>query len=283
MSIAEALAAARERLRDSESPRPDATVLLAATLGRDAAWLLAHDTDGLDAEGAERYRLLIERRAAGEPVAYLIGSAGFYGRTFAVTPDVLVPRPETEHLVALALSRLAACDDPVRICDAGTGSGILAITLALERPRASVTAIDVSPAALVVARRNATALGVADRIAFCAGDALHAVEAGAVFDAIVANLPYVRTPDLAPWPDPTAFEPRLALDGGADGLDIYRRLLADAPGHLATRGTLLMEAGPDTAAELARLARRALARSIVTVHDDYAGRERIVEVRHARR
>ncbi|MDQ2908732.1 MAG: tRNA (adenine(22)-N(1))-methyltransferase TrmK, partial [Candidatus Eremiobacteraeota bacterium] len=169
---------------------------------------------------------------------------------------------------------------PLRLCDVGTGSGVIAITLAAERPCARVVAIDISAAALAVAARNAAALGVAERIEFCLEDALDELESGTVFDAIVANLPYVRGGDLAPPPDPTSFEPRLALDGGSDGLDAYRKLLRRAPEHLAVNGLLLLEIAPDTADQLAEMALWAfggIAR--VRALRDYAGLRRIVELR----
>lgn len=275
--VGELLAAARDRL--GRAARFDAALLLAATLDTDTAWLLAHDRDGVSDERAAAYWAAIERRAGGEPVAYVAGHAGFYGRTFAVTPAVLVPRPETEQLVTLALGRVAGAHAAPRICDVGTGSGILAITLALECPDATVMALDASAAALAVAVQNATALGVAQRIAFHGGDTLDALEPHAAFDAIVANLPYVRSADLRTRPDPIAFEPRIALDGGPDGLAVYRRLLARAPRQLAAAGTLLMEAGPDTTGDLAGLAATAFPEADVVVHRDLAGLERVVEVR----
>ena len=283
VTVGESLAAARARLGASQSARFDAALLLATTLGTDTAWLLAHDRDALRAEVLERYRTAIERRAAGEPVPYITGVAGFYGRTFTLTPDVLVPRPESEQLVTLALARVAPLQHRPRICDVGTGSGILAITLALESPGAVVSAIDVSAAALRVAARNAAALGVADRIAFVHGEIPGALASERAFDAIVANLPYVRSGDLAAAPDPTGYEPRLALDGGVDGLEAYRRCLVHAPRWVAADGALFMEAGSDTASSLAALAMAAFPEARVSVHRDLAGLERIVEVSRASR
>ncbi|MFY9780993.1 MAG: peptide chain release factor N(5)-glutamine methyltransferase, partial [Candidatus Baltobacteraceae bacterium] len=237
-TVGEAQAAARARLAPlGESAALDASRLLEAVTGRDRAWLLAHGDAALSLEAQERWASLLARRAAGEPLAYVLGRAGFYGRTFGVTPDVLVPRPESEQLVELALAFAArrAAAPPLRLADVGTGSGILAISLALELPGARVLAIDVSPAALAVAERNARAHGVAERIAFTLGDAFEGLDPSLRFDLVLANLPYVRTCDLASPPDPTSFEPRLALDGGADGLALYRRLLARAPQHAAPR------------------------------------------------
>jgi release factor glutamine methyltransferase len=281
MTVGAALAFGSERLRSSDSARFDAHVLLAALLRRNTAWLFAHADEPLEEALHVHFLQALERRATGEPVAYILGEAGFYGRRFAVTPDVLVPRPESELLVTCALAELRTL--PVqapRLCDVGTGSGILATTLAAEIPGARVTAVDVSAAALAIAAANARAQRVEARIAFVLGDIFAGLPEGARFDGIVANLPYVRANDFAPAPDPTSFEPRLALDGGPDGLVLYRRLLASAPKVLAPRGWLLMEAGPDTVPALAALARRSFRRSAsVWIERDYARLERVVAVR----
>ncbi len=281
MTVGSALASGRERLRAGESARFDAQLLLGALLQRSSAWLFAHADDPLDDATFERYRVALERRALGEPVPYIVGEAGFHGRRFVVTPEVLVPRPESELLVSLALAELRSPELPEpHVCDVGTGSGILAVTVAAEAPRARLTAIDVSAAALAVAAGNARAHGVDGRIAFLLGDVLEALPAETRFDGILANLPYLRAADLAAAPDPTSFEPRLALDGGPDGLTVYRRLLARAPLVLAPQGWMFMEAGPDTAPALAALARRSFRRSAsVWIERDYARLERIVAVR----
>ncbi len=268
-------------MRPRDGARYDATSLLAFVLGRDAAWLLAHGDAPLSGVERARFEAAIARRARGEPVPYITGVAGFFGRTFAVDASVLVPRPETEDAVALALAATAAVAAP-HYCDVGTGSGAIALTLALERPDATVTAIDVSPAALAIARRNARALGAEARVRFVLGDGLAAAPPAARFACIVANLPYVRTNDLARAPDPTSFEPRLALDGGADGLDAYRALVRDAVAR-GDDGTLVMEGGPDTARALADLAAGAFADARVETVRDLAGLERLVVVRRERR
>jgi release factor glutamine methyltransferase len=282
VTVGATLAAGRERLRSAgDDGRFDALRLLEESLNCSAAWILAHRDDDLDAAAADRYAAAIERRARGEPVAYIGESAGFYGRTFAVDASVLVPRPETEHVLALALEGLrgARRAAPARICDVGTGSGILAITLALELPEALVTASDISSHALAVAERNASAHGVRHRIRFVCGDAFEAIAPDERFDCIVANLPYVKTADLRPKPDPTAFEPVLALDGGRDGLDVYRRFLPGAVERLAADGAAFLEAGPDTTEALAELTVAAFPTGVVRVHQDYGGRERVVELR----
>ena len=281
MTVGTALERARERLRASDSARTDASRLLEATLGRDAGWLLANDTAMLEPDAAQRFDAAVARRAAGEPVAYIAGYAGFYGRRFEVTSAVLVPRPETEELAERAIVFLRTRRDAEpTFLDAGTGSGALAITLACELPTARGVATDVSAAALAVAARNAAALGVAGRLTLVEADLLEApaVNQAAPFACIVANLPYVPTGELAPPPDPTAFEPRLALDGGADGLALYRRLFAQAPRLLSSGGTLFAEAAPHTARVLATLATRAFGpEALVRIHRDYGGRDRIVE------
>jgi release factor glutamine methyltransferase len=278
-TVGEALRAATERLRPgSVSARADASRLLEAILGRDAGWLLAHASDELDRDASERFEAALARRERGEPVAYVTGTAGFFGRTFAVSPAVLVPRPETEHLVELALGRLRLRPEP-SFCDIGTGSGILAITLACELPAARGVAVDISPEALAVARENAAALGVADRIDFLVGDLMEPVAGAGPFDCIVANLPYVPSAKIATAPDPTSFEPRLALDGGPDGLDLYRRALASVPESLRPGGAALFEAAPETCAALAALAAASAGPGAsVAIHRDYAGLERIVEI-----
>lgn len=281
MTVGAALTFGSERLRSSDSARLDAQLLLVALLHRNAAWLFAHCDEPLEEAVRERFLQALERRARGEPVAYILGEAGFYGRRFAVTPAVLVPRPESELLVTCALAELRTLATPApHLCDVGTGSGILATTLAAELPQARLTAIDVSEAALAVAAGNSRAHRVDDRIAFVLGDLFEPLPRGTRFDGIVANLPYVRADELAAAPDPTSFEPRLALDGGPDGLAVYRRLLARAADVLVPHGWLLMEAGPGTVPALAALARRTFRRSAtVWIERDYARLERVVAVR----
>ncbi len=282
MNVVEALGEGVHALRRDSDAARDSRVLLGNVLGCTAAWLFAHGEAVLSDADVARFRAALARRAAGEPVAYILGDVGFYGRRFSVTPDVLVPRPESELLVDVVREHAGRAPSPL-VCDVGTGSGVLAITLAAELPRARVVAIDVSAAALTLAQRNATALGVADRIEFRAADVLAGLAEDLRFDAIVANLPYVRSAELAPRPDPTSFEPRLALDGGSDGLAAYRKLLQGAPRHLKAEGVLALEAGPDTASELAGLTQEAFGpRARVNVRRDLAGLQRVVVLRLAR-
>jgi release factor glutamine methyltransferase len=281
MTLDEAIAEGSAALgNDAESARRDARLLLGNVCARTAAWMMANGDAVLADDDVARFYAAISRRAAGEPVAYILGQVGFYGRTFTITPDVLIPRPETEQLVTLALEALEKVERPLRLCDVGTGSGAIAITLAAERPDARVVATDLSPAALTLAAKNAKALGVETRIEFRLQEGLCEARTDGRFGAIVANLPYVRTADLAQSPDPTSFEPRLARDGGRDGLAAYRTLLRGVSRVLHRDGWLVLEAGPDTVEDLKMLALEALdGNADARVVRDYAGLPRIVEVR----
>lgn len=249
-----------------------ATHLLAHVLGKDRAWLIAHPDARLTPEQQRDYEALLERRAAGEPLAYVTGEAWFYGRRFDVTPAVLVPRPETEHLVdeALAFLRDFAADRPPVVLDVGTGSGAIAATIAAERPGAVVYATERSPAAFDVARRNlhGCRLELAD---------LLPADASMRFDCVIANLPYVPTADVPCKPDPVGFEPREATDGGEDGLREYRRLLRVLPPRMNPGGLFLLEAAPPTILALRDLSAAAFAAARIEIGRDYAGLERYVK------
>jgi release factor glutamine methyltransferase len=221
------------------APR-DAEWLLAGLCGIDRLRLYA-DPPRLDAADEARYRAAIERRARGEPIQYVLGWEEFCGLRFRVIPAVLIPRPETEGLVEWVL---AEARQEAVIADVGTGSGCLALTLAVRRPGARLYAIDRSPAALAVAADNARRLAVAGRVRLVAGDLLDAFDARAAFDVIVANPPYIPSATLATLPlEVRAWEPRQALDGGPDGMDVHRRLVAQAAGALRPGGLLAMEVG----------------------------------------
>lgn len=196
-----------------------------------------------------RYRGWLERRAAGEPAHHLTGECGFWGRDFMVSPAVLVPRPETELVVKVALE--LPLSRTAKVLDVGTGSGCIAVTLAAERPRWRVAAVDRSAAALVLARRNAARHGV--DIDLCLGDVTAAFEPP--WDLVVANLPYIPTGDLSGLPCEVSHDPLVALDGGADGLDLVRRLIADLPRLLRVCGAAVLELGEDQADRVAGLAR----------------------------
>lgn len=232
--------------------RLDARVLAAHVLGVDAAWLIAHDTDPLPARHATAFQSLLARRLTGLPIAYLTGNREFYGRPFQVSPDVLIPRPDTELLVERALARIPP-NQAIDVLDLGTGSGCIAITLALERPLARVTAVDRSPAALAIARRNAEFLNA--RVEFLASDWFSAL-CGRCFDLIVSNPPYIATEDPHLAQGDVRFEPLSALAAGADGLDDLRHLTAAACAHLQPGGALLLEHGYDQAEAVQALLRQ---------------------------
>lgn len=223
------------------------------TLDCDRAFLLTHSEVILTRQQAENYERLLMRRAVHEPMQYILGKQEFFGLPFAVTPDVLIPRPETEHLVEALLARVAK-GAPLRIADVGTGSGALAVSLAHSLPHAQLTAVDVSSAALHIAQRNAEANGVAERIRFLESDLLAAVKSGR-FDAIVSNPPYVADSEILE-PQVRDYEPATALFSGPTGLEIYKRLIPQAERFLAPGGWLLLEIGhgqqPDLSELLAR-------------------------------
>ncbi|MDP2030208.1 MAG: peptide chain release factor N(5)-glutamine methyltransferase [Thiobacillus sp.] len=232
--------------------RLDARVLVAHVLGVDTAWLIAHDTDALPAQQIRAFQALLMRRLSGVPIAYLTGRREFYGRPFLVSADVLIPRPDTELLVELALARIPP-DQGVDILDLGTGSGCIAITLALERPLAHVTAVDRSPAALAIARRNTETLTA--RVEFLASDWFSALS-GRQFDLIVSNPPYIAAADPHLAQGDVRFEPLSALAAGADGLDDLRHLITAACAHLQPGGTLLLEHGYDQSEAIRALLRQ---------------------------
>lgn len=244
--------------------------MLSRVLGVSSAALAAHPERPLDAASHRRYLAWIERRCDGEPVAYLLGEREFYGRSFGVSPAVLIPRPETELLVDRALAHCAPGRGP-RILDLGTGSGAVAITLKLEQPAAAVTATEVCAEALAVARDNARRLG-AD-IRFIQGDWYGGV-GDQRFDLIVANPPYVAADDPHLTAGDLRFEPRRALVPGPRGTEALARLIADAPHHLAGAGWLLLEHGHDQGAHCRALLTQAGLAAVETWRD-LAGIERV--------
>lgn len=210
--------------------------------GRNRAWLLAHAGDPTGSDARIQFKVLLERRMRGEPIQYITGEAEFYGLPFGVTRDVLIPRPETEHLVERVLALAAEFGHP-RIIDIGTGSGAIAVALAHHLPQASITAIDLSPAALAIARENAALNAVDARIRFLCGDLLAPVVEER-FDLIVSNPPYVAETDRASLSvEVRDHEPALALFAGTDGLGVYRRLISTAFGAVAPGGLIALEIG----------------------------------------
>jgi release factor glutamine methyltransferase len=268
MTLFEALTAARRKI-----DRLDARLLLQHATGCSHADLLARPETPVSAPACDQFAEWVERRAAGEPLAYLVGEAEFRGRLFQVSPAVLIPRPETEVLIDLALERLHGLEAP-KVLDLGTGSGIVAISLALECPSASVVAVDVDNGAISVARNNAGRLGA--QIDFRVGDWFAPLR-DERFDLIVSNPPYVAEGDPHLAQDGLPFEPHLALtDGvaGGDGLACIRHVVAGAPAHLATGGWLLFEHGHDQGPATRNLLNAAAFKAAFT-HPDLSGIARV--------
>lgn len=229
----------------SESPRLDAEVLLAFVLGRPRVQLYTNYEEEVAAEARTRFRELIRRRAEGAPVAYLVGKKEFFSLALAVSPAVLIPRPDSEYVVLEFLQLMRGRPKPACV-DVGTGSGNLALACLHQHPTARFLAVDVSPEALAVAAGNAETLGLARRVEFRRGDLLDPVAADGPFDAIVSNPPYIATAEVARLePGVRDYEPHLALDGGPDGLDVVRRLVEQAVPALKPGGHLILEIGSD--------------------------------------
>jgi release factor glutamine methyltransferase len=294
------LEAGTARLRDagSDTPRLDAELLLAHAIGVDRATVIAYGEAPVGPEAESTFRSLIERRSTGEPVAYLRGIKEFHGIALTVDPRALIPRPETELLVDRAVVEVMAAltvgierSGPLAVADVGTGSGAVAVALAIAlRKRrvpvgdVEITAIDVSEDALDLARENAVGHGVGDRIRFISADLLPPHARSQPFDIVAANLPYVRSgelDDLAGKPVSTTFEPRLALDGGADGLDVIGRLLDQLPWGLAEQGVALVEIGADQGPRMSALTADRLPGWSCEILPDLAGLPRVVVLRRA--
>ena len=239
--------------KGSESPRLDAEVLLASVLACERVRLYTQYEDEVGESDRSRFRDLVKRRAEGTPVAYLVGRKEFYSLTLDVSPAVLIPRPDSEFVVVEALARLKEVESP-RCVDIGTGSGCLALACVQHHKSARFIAVDVSPDALAVARKNATKLGLADRVEFRQGDLLGPVAEEGPFDAILSNPPYIATAVI-----PTLeagvrdHEPGLALDGGEDGLRVVDRLISQAIPLLKPGGHLILEIGSDQEAPVRAL------------------------------
>jgi release factor glutamine methyltransferase len=286
------------RLRAAEAPSYTlaAELLLIHALGHDRAWIYSHAEEMVDSALAEQYFALIARRAAGEPTQYLIGKQEFWGLEFEVTPAVLIPRPETEHVVEVALERLGASGikidmktgaptPPLRIADVGTGSGCLAVALAHELPHATIFATDISAAALEVARRNAARHGVADRIHFLETDVLEGISLSPLatghspllFDLIVSNPPYVARNDEATLArEVREHEPEAALFGGPTGIEIYARLIEQAGELLRPRGNLVVELGYGAADSVRAILSGQPGWANICVTNDLAGIPRVL-------
>jgi release factor glutamine methyltransferase len=269
-------------LRDEgiESARLDAEVLLGHALDKEKADIYLGMESTLNDSDEKIFRELLTRRAKGEPVAYITGHKEFWSLDFVVTPDVLIPRPETELVVELTLEGaiMATTKPPLKILDIGTGSGVIAIALAKELPAAEIWAVDVSAAALNIAELNARWHGVAERIKFLDGDLFDPItELGHRFDVIVSNPPYVLSKEIANLGrEVRDWEPKMALDGGPDGLDCYRRIIGGAHTYLAPEGRVLLEIGEDLGPAVAGLFVRAGGFEAATIFQDYAGKDRVI-------
>jgi release factor glutamine methyltransferase len=265
-----------------------AELLLMHVLGRDRAWIYTHPEDALEPATVDRYFTLVERRAAGEPTQYLTGKQEFWGLEFEVTPDVLIPRPETEHLVEVALERLGsrgininmktgALSPLLRIADVGTGSGCLAVALAHELPHAEILATDISAPALEIARRNSARHGVADRVLLLQTDLLASINEANSFDLILSNPPYVACNESHQLSrEVREHEPASALFAGPTGIEIYARLIQQAASLLRRRGILVLELGYNSLDHVRSLLYGQPAWVNVSVTNDLAGIPRVI-------
>jgi release factor glutamine methyltransferase len=314
MDIRGALKEGMAQLRGAQIPSHTLAteLLLMHALQRDRAWIYSHPEELIDAAAAERFLALIARRGAGEPVQYLTGEQEFWGLEFEVTPAVLIPRPETEHVMEVALARLGergikihmdtgARRETLRVADVGTGSGCLAVALAWELPHAEVFATDIFERALEVARRNAVRHNVADRIHFLQRDLLtgfehtdptgvgprHAVPAStqdvALFDLIVSNPPYIARNEAAHLQrEVRDYEPHAALFGGPTGIEMYERLIDQARDLLRDRGILVLELGHDSAEHVRAIFDAQPEWTKVSITVDLAGIPRVLAAERAR-
>ena len=263
-----------------ESPRLDAEVLLSHVLGKQRIYLYVHFDEPLLAEELALYRAMIRQRVEHMPVAYILGEKEFMGLTFKVTPDTLVPRPDTEILVQAAVDELKAQTEgnkePARLVDIGTGSGAVCLSVLSLLDGVTADTVDISPAARAVAEENAAALGLEARVRFHTGDLLAPV-AGQQFTAILSNPPYIPVADIAELaPEVRCKEPMTALAGGADGLDFYRRLCTEAPAMLTENGFMAFEVGIHQAEAVAALAEDNPLIGRTEIRKDYAGIDRVV-------
>lgn len=275
MSIDTALNYGRAHLSSSPTPHLDARLLLQHVLQRPHSYLIAHPERHLTTAQETSYRQLLTRARQQEPIPYLTGAAPFFDFELEVNPAVLIPRPETEQLVETAV-KWAHAHQATRLADIGTGSGAIAIALARQLPRVAVTAVDISAAALAIARRNADRLAPG-RIQFCQADLLTPLSPG--LEGVVANLPYVTDGEWTALADGVKwYEPALALKGGPDGLDLIRRLFVQADRKLAPGGALFLEIGWQQGTAVAQLAHTFFPQAQVTIQPDFAGHDRIVVV-----
>jgi release factor glutamine methyltransferase len=259
----------------------DAQLLLAHVIGHPRTWLLAHLDAPLSAPMLDSANQAFARLEAGEPLPYILGHWEFYGLDFDITPDVLIPRPETEMMVEQAIKWLSASGERRTVADIGTGSGIIATSIAMHIPSTRILATDISRAALKVAKHNAEKFHVHHRIDFLECDLLpqhvEPLPTDRHFDMICANLPYIPTETMRALPI-YGREPTLALDGGKDGLDFYRRLLDIAPDWLAPYGKILLEIEATQGLKALSLAYDLFSEASITLHQDMAGHDRLLEI-----
>ena len=260
----------------NDIPRLEARLLLTAVLQQPTTYLITHDDAQLTAAQSARYEAMLARAKTGEPIPYILESAPFYGRTFKVSPAVLIPRPETEQLVEEALA--FCCQRPhTRLIDVGTGSGCIAITLAAELPseQSDISAVDLSPEALAIARENSQL--VANTINFMSSDLLTATDGR--FDLIAANLPYITQTEFAELDySVQTYEPTVALVGGPDGLDLVRRLLAQAQSKITPQGLILLEIGWRQGVSATAVAHTYFPTAQITCLKDFAGQDRLIKI-----
>lgn len=260
-----------------ENPRLDAEVLLCAVLKCQRITLYVDFERPLSEDELSTYRQYVQRRGNFEPLAYILGEKAFMRNSFKVTPATLVPRPETELLVesVVKTANILCPDGDAKLLDIGTGSGAIIISLLDYLPQAKGVGVDISVDALIVAKENAGRIGVSDRIGFVRSDVFSKLPLEKKFDIIVSNPPYIPAADIAKLEKDVQQEPRSALDGGADGLDFYRRIAREAPAHLADEGLLAFEVGINQAQEVQKLCLDA-GFAQTAVRRDYAGIERMV-------
>ncbi len=266
----------------SDTPQLDAQVLLAHIFDKPRTWLLAHTTSALDSVHAATLETLLRRLEQGEPLPYVLGHWEFFGLDFDISPEVLIPRPETELLVERAIGWLQASPGQRAVADIGTGSGCIAVSLAIHVPDTHIVATDISPSALAIARRNAKKFDVAAQIDFVESDILpphrDSFYYGDIqFDLICANLPYIPTGKLSALPVHDR-EPALALDGGPDGLDPFRKLFKLVPDWMAPNGRILLEIEATRGAAVLSLAYDAFTQAEMHLHQDLMGRNRLLDI-----
>jgi release factor glutamine methyltransferase len=260
--------------KTSDTPGLDAQVLLAHLLKKPRSWVLAHPETSLTGRRSSALEEMLERLEGGTPLPYVLGRWEFFGLEFEITPEVLIPRPETELLVEAALGWLRNHPDHRHAADIGTGSGCIGVSLAVNVPDLRMSATDISPQAVRTARRNAARNGVGDRMEIVCCDLF---PGDREFDLVVANLPYIPTPTLKKLPV-YGREPTVALDGGADGLNLIRRLLSQVPDRLVPGGLLLLEIEASEGPNALSLAYDSFARAQIHLHKDLSGHNRLLEV-----